>query len=915
MSLPVEGLEGKYEVLSKLKVGGMGAIYKVRHRLLDDIRVIKVMRHQVEQRGEFEERFRREARTAIRLHHDNIIQFYDFSVDREGNAFIVMEYINGVNLLDLLKEHGPPPLGLTLEVARQTLKAVGYLHDKGIVHRDISPDNLMLTRDDRGNPRVKLIDLGVAKVVEGGGELTTTGIFIGKLKYCSPEQLRRDEGAEITRRSDLYSFAVVLYELLTGTLPIRGNNLTSIMAGHLFEPPVPFSESDPEGCVPEDLRRIVLKSLAKNPEARHESARHMARELAVVQARLPFAATDLDRYLAPAENGRKTGGAAGDLLGSGAPGAETPSGVPPGDGAASRKTPAAPEDRRDVPKRRRCEALFAEARRLAAEGHLAQAASQVHVVLQIDPESSAAMDLLRSIEEQRRARARESQRVQSLTSNLDLIARAIEAGDLERARESLAMARERFAADARIEELERRLGQAEEAAARERLEGIRVEARVLAEVYQFGPAVHLLEDALEQAPEEMVATLRRQMDEIRRAGELHRAREEHEKVVAAEASAIEELLEAGRFDEARSALDDAESRLGAAEVLATLRERTDALEEQLRDAEVSRLLAEAREAVERRDFQAGIAALEAALRERPEDLLVLDVLESTRRQAREHTTELERRQATQDLEGRVEELIAARRWDEGRRLIEEHVEQWPGSEDDVAGLVERLEGGRSREEARRRAEELLDSAGEALKVGELVAALDALGDVRVLEVDDDEVLARLGELDGRLRGELAAQQEARELAAAVERVTRCLAERDAESARRALALAERQFHHAEALEPARGRLAELERYLRLGPAGELVERARRALEQGRHEQAIGWLNEAATLRPGEPLIEAMLRDARVLQAVVAIENDLAEGCLDSAHRGLALARRMLGDDPRLDGLAEKLSAIHGKAGE
>ncbi|NOZ95707.1 MAG: protein kinase, partial [Acidobacteria bacterium] len=795
----MEGLEGKYEVLSKLKVGGMGAIYKVRHRLLDDIRVIKVMRHQVEQQGEFEERFRREARTAIRLHHDNIIQFYDFSVDREGNAFIVMEYIDGVNLLDLLKEHGPPPLGLTLEVARQSLKAVGYLHDKGIVHRDISPDNLMLTRDDRGNPRVKLIDLGVAKVVEGGGELTTTGIFIGKLKYCSPEQLRRDEGAEITRRSDLYSFAVVLYELLTGTLPIRGNNLTSIMAGHLFEPPVPFSESDPEGCVPEDLRRIVLKSLAKNPEARHESARHMARELAVVQARLPFAAADLDRYLAPVESGRKTGDAGVDLRGSGVPGADTPSGVPPGDGAASRKTPAAPKDRRDVPNRRRCEALFAEARRLAAEGHLAQAASQVHVVLQIDPESSAAMDLLRSIEEQRQARARESQRVQSLTSNLDLIARAIEAGDLERARESLAMARERFAADARIEELERRLEQAEEAAARERLEGIRVEARVLAEVYQFGPAVHLLEDALEQAPEDMVATLRRQMDEIRRAGELHRAQEEHEKVVAAEASAIEELLEAGRFDEARSALDDAESRLGAAEVLVALRERTDALEEQLRDAEVSRLLAEAREAVERRDFEAGIAALEAALRERPEDLFVLDVLESTRRQAREHATELERRQATQDLEGRVEELIAARRWDEGRRLIEEHAGRWPGSEDDVAGLVERLERGRTREEARRRAEELLDSAGEALEAGELVAALDALGDVRALDVDDDEVLARLGELDGCLRGELAAQQEARELAAAVERVTRCLAERDAEGARRALALAERQFHHAEAL--------------------------------------------------------------------------------------------------------------------
>jgi len=900
----VAGLDEKYEVLSKLKVGGMGAIYKVRHRLLDEIRVIKVMRHQMEQREEFEKRFRQEARTAIRLHHTNIIQFYDFSVDKEGNAFIVMEYIDGINLLDLLRQHGPPPLGLTLESARQGLKALSYLHGKGIVHRDISPDNLMLTRDEEGNPHIKLIDLGVAKKLEGGGELTTTGIFIGKLKYCSPEQLRRDEGAEITPRSDLYSFAVVLYELLTGTLPIRGNNLTSIMAGHLFEPPVPFSESDPEGCVPEDLRRIVLQSLAKNPEARHESARHLARELASVQARLPFAAADLDRYFPSMEAAPSSTIQAGR-----GPVAATTPGQRPGPrtdtpGPAGQARPV-----KDGPNRRRCEALFAEARRLASEGHLAQAASQVHVVLQIDPGSSAARELLASIEEQRKARARESQRVRSLTTNVDLIERAIQAGDLEGARESLTIARKRFAADPRLDRLERQLQEAEEAVALERLEGLRVEARVLAEVYQFDEALELLEGALERAPETMAQALQAQIAEVREAREAHRAQEEHEQAVAAEAAAVEELLEAGQLGAARDALERAESRLGAAEVLSALRERTEALEEQRRDAEVSRLLAEAREAVEHKDFTTGIAALERALDERPDDLFLLEVLETTRFQAEEHSRELEQRKALEELEHRVDVLLKAGQWPEARQAIADHAMGWTGAPASLEVLGERVNEAERRHIACRRSEELLDRARQALEAGELVAALDALGEARVLDHGDEALAERQAELDARLRRELASQQAARELNAAIERVTRCLANRDVEGARRALSLAERQFGAEPRFEPLRRQLADLDRFVRLGPAGDLVEEARGAMEQGRHELAIVRLNEAARLRPGEALIEAMLRDARILQAVGAIEKDLDGGQLDSALRAIALARRMLGEDPRLDALEARVSTM------
>ena len=162
-TLPLSQIEGKYEILEKIREGGMGAIYKVRHRLLDEIRVVKVMRPQIADSEDQQRRFLREARAAIRLRHPNIAQLYDFAVEADGIAYMVMEFIDGVTLQEMLAKNGPPPLDLTLEIARQSLEALGYLHAHGYVHRDVSPDNLMLTQDVDGQPQVKLIDLGIAK--------------------------------------------------------------------------------------------------------------------------------------------------------------------------------------------------------------------------------------------------------------------------------------------------------------------------------------------------------------------------------------------------------------------------------------------------------------------------------------------------------------------------------------------------------------------------------------------------------------------------------------------------------------------------------------------------------------------------------------------------------------------------------
>src|SRR5262249_55089048 len=146
----------KYEILAKLREGGMGAIYKVRHRLLDELRVIKVMRQELLGDEELRQRFTQEAKTATRLKHANIGGFLDFALDPDGTAYIVMEFIDGVTLSDVLKAEGPPGLPFTLEIAHQALAALGYLHRKNVIHRDIAPDNLMLTVEDR-RPVVKLI--------------------------------------------------------------------------------------------------------------------------------------------------------------------------------------------------------------------------------------------------------------------------------------------------------------------------------------------------------------------------------------------------------------------------------------------------------------------------------------------------------------------------------------------------------------------------------------------------------------------------------------------------------------------------------------------------------------------------------------------------------------------------------------
>jgi len=301
MTDPFEGISRKYEILEKLSEGGMGTIYKVRHRLLDEIRVIKILRPELVGDKDFQNRFLIEARTAIQLRHKNLAMLYDCTIDGEGHAFMALEYIEGRTFANL-RRISP---ALAVELALQALEAIRHLHRKGIVHRDISPDNLMVTLDDMGSPLVKLIDLGIAKNLRHDSGLTQTGVLVGKFRYSAPE-LFTSGSKNADESCDIYSFGVVFYELLTNMHPIPGNQPASIIAAHLHRPPLSFDVSDPEGRIDSGLRAVVLRALEKDPRNRFADAASFQKALkAAAGAYPPYSRQELRNILSSSPGGEQ----------------------------------------------------------------------------------------------------------------------------------------------------------------------------------------------------------------------------------------------------------------------------------------------------------------------------------------------------------------------------------------------------------------------------------------------------------------------------------------------------------------------------------------------------------------------------------------------------------------------------------
>jgi eukaryotic-like serine/threonine-protein kinase len=284
-------LDGKYQIIDRLGVGGMGEIFKVRHIHLNELRVIKIMRPNVAQDDQGLQRFLQEARTSTMIKHKNLAMLYDFAQLDDGSYYMVWEFIDGTNIQKWIAQTGAMPPRLTVEIAIQALHGLEHLHSMGLIHRDISPENIMLSQDHHGKLLVKVIDFGIAKQLaegDGGQGLTQTGMFLGKLKYASPEQAGfLKEGEHLDPRSDLYSFGIVLYEMLAGRTPFQATNPHGYILKHVTEKPAPIGELNPAVKVPPQLEALIMRSLEKNRDARFATAEDFATELEAMRSSIP----------------------------------------------------------------------------------------------------------------------------------------------------------------------------------------------------------------------------------------------------------------------------------------------------------------------------------------------------------------------------------------------------------------------------------------------------------------------------------------------------------------------------------------------------------------------------------------------------------------------------------------------------
>jgi tRNA A-37 threonylcarbamoyl transferase component Bud32 len=258
----------KYEIAEALGSGGMSTVYKAQHLFLDKVVAIKLLNHQLASDAKAVQRFQVEAKAAFDLNHPNLLGVYDFGMSHDGQAYIVMDYLEGESLSEVIHRERHVGLVRALPIFLDVCKGLTYAHESGVLHRDIKPSNVMLVKGQYGKDMAKIVDFGLAKVYdENAMKLTQTGEIFGSPLYMSPEQCR---GLPLDNRSDLYSLGVLMYETLSGKCPIMGSGVYDTFQKKMTEIPPPF---EPSLMVPEWLAKLVFCLLRAEPKERPASAR------------------------------------------------------------------------------------------------------------------------------------------------------------------------------------------------------------------------------------------------------------------------------------------------------------------------------------------------------------------------------------------------------------------------------------------------------------------------------------------------------------------------------------------------------------------------------------------------------------------------------------------------------------------
>ncbi|MSP23668.1 MAG: serine/threonine protein kinase [Myxococcales bacterium] len=276
-----EFLHGQFRILQKIGTGGMGAVYKALQPDMNRMVAVKILHAKLKDRSDLVARFRREARAMSHLTHPNTVKVLLYGELDEGELYIVMEYLDGKNLNQMVRRDGPFPVERAIPILIQVCGALEEAHQQGIVHRDLKPENIFLTNGAGLTDYAKVLDFGLAKVTEremrpGSIMLTQEGMVFGTPEFMSPEQA---QGQILDRRSDIYSLAVILYETLTGKLPFDARSSMEYIQLHVMTQPIPLDQRLADKTFPPGLGDVIDRAMAKDRSLRYQSTAELAEAL------------------------------------------------------------------------------------------------------------------------------------------------------------------------------------------------------------------------------------------------------------------------------------------------------------------------------------------------------------------------------------------------------------------------------------------------------------------------------------------------------------------------------------------------------------------------------------------------------------------------------------------------------------